>query len=211
MKKKKYVIAAFDFDGTITKKDTFIDFLVFAFGLRKFLKGIFKFSPMLSLYKIGVLPNYYVKERLFMYFFKEYNIGKFNKLCESYSSRINQILNVQIIEKIHWHKRRGDKVVIISASIENWIQPWANKNHIDYVIGTVPEVKNEKLTGKFFTKNCYGIEKINRLLKIFPNRDDFLLYAYGDSKGDKELLAFADKSFKITKNCIENKTNTCTL
>jgi phosphoserine phosphatase len=62
------------------------------------------------------------------------------------------------------------------------------------VVGTQIEVKDGRLTGRFLTKNCYGQEKVNRLLSLYPHRQDYCLVAYGDSRGDKELLSFADES-----------------
>ena len=62
------------------------------------------------------------------------------------------------------------------------------------VVGTQIEVKDGVLTGRFLTRNCYGEEKVNRLNALYPNRQDYYLIAFGDSRGDKELLAFADES-----------------
>jgi phosphoserine phosphatase len=61
-------------------------------------------------------------------------------------------------------------------------------------VGTQIEIKDGLLTGRFLTKNCYGQEKANRILALYPNRSEYHLTAYGDSRGDKELLAFADES-----------------
>jgi phosphoserine phosphatase len=63
------------------------------------------------------------------------------------------------------------------------------------VLGTQIEVIDGKLTGRFLSKNCYGQEKVNRILSLYPNRQDYHLTAYGDSRGDKEMLAFADESY----------------
>jgi phosphoserine phosphatase len=62
------------------------------------------------------------------------------------------------------------------------------------VLGTQIEIAGGKLTGHFLTKNCYGPEKVNRILDLYPDRCVYHLTAYGDSRGDKELLAFADES-----------------
>ena len=82
-------------------------------------------------------------------------------------------------------------MLIVSASIDNWVQPFFPKVKI---VGTQVEVENGLLTGRFLTKNCYGQEKVNRILAIYPNRREYKLIAFGDSEGDKELLAFADEA-----------------
>jgi phosphoserine phosphatase len=63
------------------------------------------------------------------------------------------------------------------------------------VLGTQIEVADGSLTGRFLTKNCYGQEKVKRLLEQYPDRREYHLTAYGDSRGDKEMLAFADESY----------------
>jgi phosphoserine phosphatase len=55
-------------------------------------------------------------------------------------------------------------------------------------------VKDGRLTGRFLTKNCYGQEKVNRIKELYPHREEYHLTAYGDSNGDRELLAFADEA-----------------
>ncbi|MDR2690839.1 MAG: hypothetical protein LBB73_00825, partial [Dysgonamonadaceae bacterium] len=60
------------------------------------------------------------------------------------------------------------------------------------------------LTGYFSTKNCYGREKVIRLLEKEPDRNTYTLFVYGDSRGDKELMIFADKSWYKGKEIQNN-------
>ena len=63
------------------------------------------------------------------------------------------------------------------------------------MVGTKVEVRNGRLTGRFLTYNCYGVEKVRRILRIYPNPDDYEFIALGDSRGDREMLAFADERY----------------
>ena len=91
-----------------------------------------------------------------------------------------------------------DKVIIVSASIENWILPWAEKEGIEIVLATQIEVnEEERLTGYFSSPNCYGKEKVKRILEMYPNRENYILIAYGDSSGDFDMLSFADNGYII--------------
>lgn len=66
------------------------------------------------------------------------------------------------------------------------------------VIGTKIEVDKEDLVmGGLLSKNCYGEENVNRLLQVEPRRDEYNLYAYGDSRGDKEMLVFSDEGVMV--------------
>jgi len=192
MQEKKEVIAAFDFDGTITTKDTLFDFIIFYAGKLQFILGLVILSPILILYKIGIIKNSRAKEIMFSYFFKGKSINDFDKKCQLYADKINNILNNTTISEIETHTQATHVIIIVSASISNWIKPWAYKNGISKVIGTEIEIKNGIITGRFASPNCYGPEKVNRLKKEYPNRKEYILYAYGDSRGDRELLEYAD-------------------
>lgn len=189
------VIAAFDFDGTITTKDTLFDFIRFYFGFPRLILGLVLLSPVLIFFKLGLIANNKAKQILFSYFFKGINIKDFDAVCQKYSDRVGAILKSEAINKIREHQAKGHSVIIVSASISNWIIPWAEKEGIVEVIGTKIEIRNNIITGKFLGENCYGQEKVNRLLKAYPNKSDYQLYAYGDSNGDKPLLNLADCPF----------------
>ncbi len=193
---KKSTLAIFDFDGTITKKDTLNDLIMKEFGYIKFLGYILILSPLILLYKLGFLANHIPKGMLFSKFFSGMEYPRFKEICQKYAScQIDSIVRTEAKEKIKWHHKEGHNLIIITASVGNWIEPWAAKNNINEVISTQIEVIDGKLTGKFFTKNCYGSEKVKRLLEKYPNRDNYIIYAYGDSLGDKDLLKIADYPF----------------
>ena len=188
-------IAFFDFDGTITTDDSLIKFIRYTVGDIKTVCGMLFLSPMLIVYKLKLIPNYKAKQYMLSYFFKNMNEGKFIQVAREYSlSQIKTILRPKALEKIEWHKKQGHKIIIVSASIECWLKPWCDENHLD-LIATKLEIKDGVVTGKFSTKNCYGIEKANRVHESYKLSDYDYIYAYGDSRGDKELLALANESF----------------
>jgi HAD superfamily hydrolase (TIGR01490 family) len=190
------IVAAFDFDGTITNKDTLLEFISYTKGKKKLYRGLIKFLPYLILMKLKLYPNWKLKEIIFSYYFKGISLNQFNEWGENFSIKISSIIRPKAVLAIENHLKNGDNVIIISASIENWIIPWAKKIGLINVLSTKIEVdKTGRLTGKFLTKNCYGLEKVKRLNEIYPNKESFELIAYGDSNGDKELIKFADKGF----------------
>lgn len=192
---KKETIAVFDFDGTITKKDSFIDFLLFSYGKLPFFKSLLMNSPVLILYFFRVIPNWKAKQKLFSYYFKGMKLEDFNTLCQNYLPRIDLILRDDAIQKINQYKSDNSKVVVVSASIENWIKPWADKYGIETISTLLETGKDNTLTGNFMSLNCYGQEKVNRFVEKYPEKKLYKLFAYGDSRGDKELLAFADHAY----------------
>lgn len=188
-------VALFDFDGTITTDDSLIKFIRFVVGDAKFVWGMALLSPMLTAYKLKLIPNYKAKQYMLSYFFKGMTEEKFMQVANEYSLKhIKTILRPKAMGKIAWHKEQGHKIVIVSASIEYWLKPWCDENNLD-LIATQLEIKNGIVTGKFLTKNCYGVEKANRVQEQYNLSDYDHIYAYGDSRGDKELLELADESF----------------
>ncbi|WP_420319787.1 HAD family hydrolase [Flagellimonas sp.] len=186
-------IVVFDFDGTITKEDSLFGFLKFVFGFQFYLKLI-SISHNLLGFKLGLINNHQAKQILFSHFFRGWNIDDFNIICRNYIKQIK--VRDKAMATIRGHLSSGDYVLIISASFENLIKPWASMNNIRTVLGTRIEVEDKKITGNFLGKNCYGIEKVYRLLKLFPEKTNFYLIAYGDSEGDKELLEYANEAYK---------------
>ena len=117
-------------------------------------------------------------------------------LCKNYALEvIDEIVKNNAMERINWHKKKGHELVIVTASIHNWIQPWADKNGFKDVISTGAEERSGILTGRFQPRNCYGKEKLRRFLEKYPNRKEYYLFVYGDSRGDKEILQIADEPF----------------
>ena len=189
------IITFFDFDQTITTKDSLVDFIKFSVGKPQYYMGLFMLSPMLLGFSLKVIPNDIAKEKLISYFFKKWSHSDFNKLAQTYSIEyIDKIVRPQAMEKIKWHQGQGHHIVIVSASMECWLKPWCEKNKLE-LLATKLEVINNKITGRFLTKNCHGAEKVNRITEAYILSDYNYIYAYGDSSGDKEMLALADESF----------------
>ncbi|PKP59573.1 HAD-IB family hydrolase [Candidatus Atribacteria bacterium HGW-Atribacteria-1] len=193
MKKRKLVI--FDFDGTITNKDSFIDFIKFAQGTFRFYFGLLILSPTIIAYLLSFISNNIAKEKLISHFFKGCDSILFRNIANKYSKeQIDKIVRPKALEKIKWHQDKGHKIVIVSASMECWLSGWCEKNKLE-LIATKLESENNRLTGKFSTKNCNGIEKVNRIKENYNLEDYEVIYAYGDSKGDNEMLSIADKKY----------------
>ena len=190
-------IYAFDFDGTLTTKDTLLEFIRFAKGSGLMYAGFLLFSPLLILMKLHLYPNWKAKQKIFSWFFKGMKINEFDHLCWTFAQQNQHLLRPEGKEKVRKILEEDNiTVLVISASIDNWVRPFFDEFSENIrVIGTQIEIKTDRVTGRFTTKNCYGQEKVNRLKALYPQRETYELIAFGDSRGDKELLAYADKGF----------------
>ncbi len=191
-------LAFFDFDGTLTRRDSFIEFAKFSVGRRSMITAFMKSLPVLIAWKIGMRTNSEAKQVLFSNLFKGMKYERFKSLGENFKTKIDKMLRPEVINILKNHRRNGDKIIIVSASISDWIRPWAEDNCIDRVIGTEIEVDdNGIITGRFLTPNCHGEQKVNRIKTEFPDFDKYEKWAYGDSSGDDPMLKFSDHPNKL--------------
>lgn len=194
MKKKIY---CFDFDGTLTTSDTLLEFIKYAKGRGRFLMVFLMYSPLLVLMKLHLYPNWKAKQQIFAHLFAGMRIEKFDALCRGFAEENQHLLRPKGITLMHEALVAGAQVFIVSASIDNWVRPFFDIRNLKgvQVLGTQIEVEDGKLTGRFKSNNCYGKEKVHRIAEVLKSfeRSEYEIEAFGDSRGDKEMLAFADK------------------
>ena len=196
----KRTIAVFDFDGTLTQCDTLVLFIRHTHGWLRMLCGLLCCAPFLIRFKLGYYSNDKAKERLFSYFYKGMDYAEFKRYGEVFAEKVEKVKNGEMVKKAEQHNRDGHMVYVVSASIVEWVSPWCKNHGMEDVLCTEAEVgKDGRLTGRFKTPNCYGQEKVRRLLAVEPNRDTYELYAYGDSRGDKDMIDFADHGVWVCK------------
>lgn len=197
--KNESEIVAFDFDGTLTKKDSFLLFILFTQNKIKILFGVIYLFPILTLYKLSIVTNHWAKEKVFKFFFKGLKIEVFNLFCERFEAVIDRHINPFTFNKL---KQNHDcRILIVTASVENWVLPWAKKNGVDHVIGTKIEISKEgNVTGNFISPNCHGIEKVVRIKDHFNNLNPLLKCAFGNDKGDHAMLRLAEEAFIVKRD-----------
>lgn len=191
---KKPALALFDFDGTITTRDTLFEFIRYSKGSSRFFSGFLFLLPVLVLFKAGVISNSRAKQIVLAHFFKGVPVEKFNSDCLAFANEcVPSLIRPKALEEIRQHKAQGHTVIIVSASPENWVKPWAESLQIE-CIATRMEVADGKITGMFEGMNCHGEEKVLRIKKHLDPREYTLIYTYGDTKGDRPMLALGTHS-----------------
>ena len=102
------------------------------------------------------------------------------------------------LRRLAWHKEQGHRCILISASIDVYLHPWAIDAGFDDVLGTQLEFDDEGVfTGRFAIEPCWGRAKVRRLESHLGALSDYTMYAYGDSRGDVDLLTVADHGFLV--------------
>lgn len=192
---KRQEIFAFDFDGTLTNRDTLIEIARFAAGPRPVAAWLALHSPMLAAVKLGLCPGGKAKEKMLTRFFGNLSEADFNAICGDFAAHSGHLLRQEGMDAVKRAAGSGATVLVVSASLENWVAPFfASYGSKVKVIGTRAEVKDGRITGRFASPNCNGAEKPRRILELFPDRKSYRMTAFGDSRGDREMLAMADEA-----------------
>ncbi|MGB4776363.1 MAG: HAD family hydrolase [Daejeonella sp.] len=187
-------LVLFDFDGTLTTRDTLFEFCRFYAGCFKFMFGLLILTPILMGQRLKLISTQRAKEIFMNYFIGGLAITQFNEVCQKFTNHLANLIRSKAMVAIEDYRKKNARIIIVSASPENWILPWAEKYGIE-VIATRLQVVNGSLTGKISGRNCNGIEKVNRINAVLTISDYPQITAYGDSGGDKQMLALAHKKF----------------
>ena len=178
MKKKIFLI---DFDGTIIEGDSLIKFSYFSIGIIHFFKYWIKVIFLMPFYSRSDL------KQMFYLNFNELNLESFNNLClDFYTLKLRKLIKESFIDFIK-NINDDSKVIVVSASISNYLKPWCDEMGFD-LISTELEVVNGKLTGKFLTPNCNGKEKVRRIKEKYNLKEFDEIHVFGNSKGDFPML-----------------------
>lgn len=192
----KPVVAAFDFDGTLTRRDTLFPFLLHTLGMTAFVRNVFVLSPTLAGYGLGLIRNDIAKEKVFVRCLGGMTMDVLQQQGELFAAKVlPNLLRPEALQRLSWHKQRGHRCVVISASLDIYVRPWAINADFDDVIATHLQTRENAISGKLDGANCFGIEKVRRLEALLGGRESYTLYAYGDSSGDRELLSSADYAY----------------
>lgn len=189
-------IAAFDFDKTLTDRDSFLPFLFFAVGFSNAILNLIPLTPVFLGFLIGIYSRQQVKESILTRFFKDIPIDHLEKLGKRYSEeKLDLYLKPEAMRCFKWHKALGHRCIIVSAAPDFYLKYWGAKHGFEATLASELAVSSSGLvTGKLEGLNCRGPEKERRLLE-YLGPIEYELYAYGDSAGDAELLQMADFPF----------------
>lgn len=185
-------IVAFDFDGTLTTTDSFTHFLKWRVSPGRHAQGMVRLIPAAAAY-LGHRSRGRIKAAAVREFLaglpKETLEAEARAFAESEAVRL---LRPDALRSWRWWRKRGAKLVIVSASPEILVAPFARGLGADALIATELAFDEAgKVTGAFAGANCRGPEKVRRLAEMF-GPDVRLKAAYGDTAGDREMLQIAD-------------------
>jgi len=186
-------VVAFDFDGTITVKDSFMTFLRWRVGAGRFNAGMMRLAPA-SLAYLGHRNRGRIKAAAVREFLKGVPREQLEAEARAFAQTVApRLLRPDAVHTWnHWRQRRAT-LVIVTASPTHVVAPFARGLGADALIGTELAFDDQdRVTGAFTGENCRGDEKVRRLRQMFGD-DLRLKAAYGDTSGDTAMLAIAEE------------------
>ena len=185
-------IAVFDFDGTISDRDSFLAFIQHTHGFLGLCWGFLLHFPYLIMYLLGRYPNDRFKEKIFTHFYAGKTVEDLTQAGEHFCwQKLPSMIYAGAWQQLQWHQDQGHRIIILTASSAIWLKAWCDAHHFE-LIATAFATKDGRYTGKIDGKNCYGKEKANQIAPILAQCTDHRVYGYGDSASDQAFLKVCD-------------------
>lgn len=191
------VVAAFDFDGTLTRRDSLLPYLRRSLGWPRFLLALLQSAPWLAAYACRLISNHKAKARLLRVSLAGRKTVEVAQWTEDFvTNYLPAQFQPEALARLRWHQQRGDWCVMVSASPGIYLHRVGQELGLHAVLCTELAEEGDTLTGSLLTRNCHGPEKVLRLQAWLASRPaaakPMVLHAYGDSAGDIALLNLAD-------------------
>jgi HAD superfamily hydrolase (TIGR01490 family) len=184
------VVAVFDLDGTLTRRDTLFPFLRFVAGNLPFALRLPLVLPVLACMALGLVSRQRAKELVLGLYLRGMSREALASRAEAFAhSRLPALLRAPALQRLAWHQQRRHHCVLLSASPAVYVEPWGRLAGFDDVLATALHYDERgRATGRIDGANCAGAEKLARLQKHFGDLSTVTLHGYGDSREDRVFL-----------------------
>ncbi len=190
-------LALFDFDGTITTKDTYTKFIMASTPKFRLVLGYIFLLPVIFLYKCNLFPASKLRPIITWVSFKNRKQSDISSITTDFvNNYLPTVIRNKMLQKIKWHQNNGDEVYVVSASLSPYLNLWCSEHGIKVLCSEL-ELINGKFSGKYISGDCSGDRKVSIIhsklnLSVFNK-----VFAYGDTNEDLAMLSLADvKYFK---------------
>jgi len=197
-------VAAFDVDGTLTVRDCVRPFLVRVAGWPGVSRAVLS-RPLAAFTAAARRDRDRLKELIVGGVFRGRNVAQVEALGELFAEQVHDgWLRADMVARLRWHQRAGHRIVLVSASLGPYLRPLGRRLGVDDVLCAEPRRVGEEFADGLAGANCRAAEKVRRLDAWLLDRslDQSTVWAYGDSAGDRELLARADHSLLVTRSLV---------
>lgn len=188
-------LALFDFDGTITTREMFPDFVHFAVEPHRLALGKLVLAPLIVGYKLGLVSGSLVRAAIVRFGFARVPLAHLESRGATFAEQVLPgVVRPDALDRINWHKSNGDTVVVVSGALDIYLVHWCRSHQLDLICSSL-EHEGGTLTGRYRGAQCVLGEKSRRVKERYDLSRYDSVYAYGDTREDLDLLAIADKKY----------------
>ncbi|MBN6100986.1 HAD family hydrolase [Xanthomonas sp. CFBP 8703] len=183
-------LALFDFDHTVTTTDTYSRFLRRVATPRQLARAKWSVGPWLAGYRLGLVSAQAIRRRVTRIVFAGRAVEEIAAHARAYAHEVlPTLLRPEMMQRIAWHRAQGDRVVLVSASLDLYLQPWCEQHGLELICNRL-EARDGQLTGRYADGDC-GPHKARLIRARYDVAAYPRVYAYGDSREDRPMLALA--------------------
>jgi phosphatidylglycerophosphatase C len=188
-------LALFDFDGTITTREMFPDFMRFSVAPRRLIAGKILLAPWIAGYRTGMVSGNGVRSRIVDFGFRGVSETSISEAGLAFARDVLPgVVRPVALDRIRWHQTQGDRVVVVSGSLDIYLSHWCEEMDVELICSRL-ETSDGRLTGRYLGAQCVGEEKVRRVREACELDAFDTVYAYGDTHEDREMLELADRKY----------------
>jgi phosphatidylglycerophosphatase C len=187
-------LALFDVDGTLTRRDTMFLFLRHARGPLGAALAVLLASPWMALHLVKLVSAQSAKEVLLRRGLGGVPRAELDAAAATFADVIDQDLRDGALDRLREHQQQGDDVLLVSASLDTWLAPWARRHGLRLL---ATPARHEGAGGGFAGLggvNNTGPQKVVRIREVVDPAAYEHVVGYGDSSGDREMLALCHEA-----------------
>ena len=187
-------IVLFDFDGTITNKDSLFEFLKFYAGTKMYYFNMMRFFFVYIGCRLKGCSKDDAKLRLLRIFFKNSTKDELESKGKEFAEEhIIKIVRRDIFSRIVSHAKKGDKVVVVTASLSEWIRPWCELVGLEYIATKIKYTDDGLFAGEYDGYNCNRENKKKEIESRYELFKFEKTIVYGNSSDDRSMMSLALK------------------
>ena len=183
-------LALFDFDHTITTRDTYRRFLRRVATPEQRARAWWTVGPWLAAYRLRLISAERIRARVTALVMRDRHADDIATLAAGYAPEVlPDMVRPEMLEQIRWHQSQGHTVAVVSASVDLYLQPWCTALGLQLICNRL-ESRDGRLTGRYAGTDC-GPRKAQQVRQRFDLDRYARIHAYGDSSEDRPMLALA--------------------
>jgi len=183
-------LALFDFDGTLTTRETFPDFMRYAVARPRLLVGGVLLAPVVFGYRRGWVAGNPTRASIVQMGLRGVDAVRLRMQGEAFARDVLPgVLRPEAMARLAWHRERGDRIVVVSGGLEVYLAPWCAAQGVELACSVLAE-RDGRITG-YGGRQCVGEEKVRRVRALCDPQAYAAIHAYGDTHEDNAMLAMA--------------------